>query len=404
MYKRQPLGWFKGIFFLAILPIWLLTRAADRSPHWRGARVPLAVYGGAAAIFGMLAAVTATRGVPALQIVNATIGYLLYPLLIFIAYDAAGGMTRVPRFLWWVFGLCCAVALGAVIQSFVPVETLLRFGLSLETGMVAFVAVDPISGKLYQRLFSFLDDQSSVAALSFLGIALSLHLLGAASSRGKRAIVVLGLALLGYALLLTYNMTMISAVFLFVLILVVRQRSGKLLLWFLIVTLLVAGIGWIRFGDLIRNRVMTSFTLQKGVSTSLVFRLEENRRGWKLLWDEPVIGRGIGSTANLLVYYKLGMRSSAEGGIPTDNFYLTTALEAGWIGWLALFSVHLLPLIALGRLARSRDPDERRFGVIAGSAVAVLLIANLSNGPMNTNPSNLLFSVSYTHLRAHETA
>jgi hypothetical protein len=102
----------------------------------------------------------------------------------------------------------------------------------VETGAIAFIAIDPISGKIYQRLFSILDDQAAVATFSFVGIAVALYILSTCHRRGARAIVLLALALNSYALLLTYNMTTLSGTFLFVLILTVRRKSPRLLVSF----------------------------------------------------------------------------------------------------------------------------------------------------------------------------
>jgi O-antigen ligase len=85
------------------------------------------------------------------------------------------------------------------------------------------------------------------------------------------------------------------------------------------------------------------------------------------------------------------MRSDMGEGFATDNFYMTTALETGLLGLAAILALHLLPLIGLSRLGRSRHPDDRLFATMFGSAVFVLLLMNFSNGQMNTNPTNLLY-------------
>ncbi len=387
-----PLGWFKGTFFLLILPLWILSRAASpgRRSWARAARTPLLCYSFAAALLLVLGAVSALRGIPALQVLDALRGYLLYPPLLFVALEASGDSGRVRRFLWFILGLTGLVAAGAIVQSFIRVEDLLRLGLQVETGAVVFIAIDPISGKFYQRLFSILDDQSSVAAFAFVGIVLSLYLIVVARKK-ERIPLFVTLALNAYALLLTYNMTTLSGTVLFVLLLVIRRRSARLLAVFLLIAALIGGMAWLRYGDLIKNRLVTSFSLKTGVSTSLVVRVEENRQALKMLADEPVLGQGLGSTANAFVYYRLKMRSSFEGGFSADNFYMTTALEAGLLGLAAVLLLHLLPLLGLRGLGRSRDPAERAFAAVIGSAAFVLLLMNFSNGPMNTNPTNLLF-------------
>ncbi len=387
-----PLGWFKGIFFLTILPVWILSRASRCGWSLAGAaKLPLLCYAVSVGVFGMLGLLSAARGIPLLQIIEALKGFLLYPPLLFIAFEASSDRARVRRFLWFALGLTFVVGIGALLQSFLRLEDLLRLGLKVETGAVVFIAIDPISGKIYQRLFSILDDQSSVAAFSFVGIALSLYLLSTCRGRGSKILVLIALALNAYTLLLTYNMTTLSGTILFVLILIVRRRSARLLAWFLVATLVIGTLAWVRYGELIQNRFLTSFSLREGVSTSLVARVESNRKALWMLREEPFLGRGMGSTANAFVYYRLGMRSSIEGGFATDNFYMTTALETGILGLSALLLLQLLPLIGLSRLGRRGRPDDRLFATIMGSAVFVLLLMNFSNGQMNTNPTNLLY-------------
>jgi O-antigen ligase len=388
-----PLGWFKGIFFFLILPTWILSRVA--SPHrstWQlAARTPLLCLAAAIGVFGILSAVSLLRGVPSLQVLNTVRGFLLYPPLMFIAMEAAGDGKRIEKFLWFVLGLTVLVGLGAVAQSFLPAEVLLRLGLNLETGAMAYVVFDPITGKIYERLFSILDDHSSVAAFSFVGIIVGVYLLITNRRAGKRLLVVLALGLNGYALLLTYNMTLLCGVTLFLLLLIIRRRSLRMLIIFMIVASTIAGIVSIRYGELIRNRLITSFSVTRGTSTSLVARIESNREALKMVAAEPTLGRGIGSTANMLIYYRLGMRSDIGDGFATDNFYMTTLVESGLIGLGALLTLHLLPLVGLLRLSRRGDARWRNFSVVMSSAVFVWLLMNFSNSPMNTNPTNLLY-------------
>jgi len=375
-----------------VLPVWILSRVSTGRWTWvDAARTPLLCYAFSAVVFSVLGLLSVMRGIGYLQIIDSLKGYLLYPPLLFIAFEAASDRARARRFLWFALGLTAVVGVGAVLQSFLRVEDLLRLGLKVETGAVVFIAIDPISGKVYQRLFSILDDQSSVAAFSFVGIALSLYLLSTCSRRGARLLVLAALALNAYTLLLTYNMTTLAGTILFILILVIRRRSPRLLVSFLLVTLLIGTMAWVRYGDLIRNRLVTSFSLKEGVSTSLVARVESNRKALWMLKEEPFLGRGMGSTANAFVYYRLGMRSSFEGGFATDNFYMTTALETGFLGLAAILLLQALPLIGLSRLARRGNREDHLLSTILGSAVFVFLLMNFSNGQMNTNPTNLLY-------------
>lgn len=387
-----PLGWFKGIFFAMILPIWILSRATKTG--WSiasAAKLPLLCYAVSFVIFGVLGLLSIARDVPLLQIINALKGFLLYPPVLFIAFEASSERAQVRRFLWFALGLTAVVGLGALLQSFTSVEVLLRMGLKVETGAVVFLAIDPISGKIYQRLFSILDDQSSVAAFSFVGITLSVYLLSTCRGRKLKFLVLLALALNAYTLILTYNMTTLTATILFVMILIVRLRSARLLGWFLVATLVIGTIAWVRYGELIQNRLLTSFTLKKGVSTSLVARVESNRKALWMLKEEPFLGRGLGSTANAFVYYRLGMRSSIEGGFTVDNMYMTTVLETGFLGLASILLIQLLPLIGLSRLSKRGRADDRLFATIMSSSVFVFLLMNFSNGQMNTNPTNLLY-------------
>jgi O-antigen ligase len=319
-------------------------------------------------------------------------GHLLYPPMLFMAAEAAGNSAPARRFHYFVYGLTAFVAFGAVIQSFIPVETFLRLGLSVETGSVVFVAIDPISGKIYQRLFSFLDDQSSVAAFSFLGITLAVYFLMTTRTFRRRLPILLVLGLNAYALILTYNMTTLSATILFFVILIVRLRNTRLLVWFVLVATIVSGIAWMRYGEFLRNRFATSFTAKEGVSTSLYIRVASNKKALRMVQQSPLVGQGLGATANTYAYYRLGLRRSMEGGFAVDNFYMTTVLESGLLGLGAVLMMHALPLVGLRALRRnSRDPDDHTYATVVGTAVFVFLLMNFSNGQMNTNPTNLAF-------------
>jgi O-antigen ligase len=327
-----------------------------------------------------------------LKVLETLKGHVLYPPMLFLAMEAAGDRRKMRQFALLVLGLTGFVAAGAVVQSFVPIDLLLRTGLSVETGSVVFIAIDPISGKIYQRLFSVLDDQSSVAAFSFLGIVLAVYLLTSAKKARHRVPILALLGINAYALILTYNMTTLSGVILFFVLLIARMRSVRLLTWFLLVTLLVSGVAWARYGEFIRNRLVTSFTLKEGVSTSLYIRVASNKRAIRMAQQNPILGQGLGATANAYVYYRLGMRRSIEGGFAVDNFYMTTLLESGIIGLGALLMMHSLPILGFWALRRnSSDPDDRALSVVGGTAVIVFLLMNFSNGQMNTNPTNLVF-------------
>lgn len=388
-----PMGWFKGTFFILLLPVWILSRAAftHRRSWLDAARVPFICFCISAFFIGLIAVTSLIRGMPILLTFNAMKGYLLYPPMLFIALEAAGNRKQVQQFLWLVLALTGVVAVGAVVQSFVPLETLLSMGLALETGAVVFIAIDPISGKVYQRLFSILDDQFAVAAFMFMGITLSTYLLLTVRRSGERILVSLVLALNAYALLLTYNLTCILATVLLIVIVAIRRGSARMLLSLILITAVIGGIAWMRYGELITNRFIFSFAVKSKTTTSLAHRAESNREAIGMVLERPMIGRGMGSTASDLIYYRLGMRSTMGKAHAVDNVYMVAALETGLVGLSAVLLLYLLPVIGLYRLRRSRHPDDKVFVTVAGSAILVLLLANFSNGPMTTNPSNLIY-------------
>lgn len=389
-----PFGWFKGIFFMALFPLWALSRVlTGRSRSYTEAiRLPLLCYAWVMFVMAALAALALLRGVPPLLVLDTLKAHLLYPVLLFIGAEVTTSRRGLRRFIAYVVGLTVCVAAGAIIQSFMSVETLLSLGLSLETGSVAFVAIDPISGKMYQRLFSILDDQSAVAAFALLGIAACLYLVLTAPRR-TRPWLLAALGLNAYALILTYNITTLLATILLIAMIVLRLRSTRILVSFLAIAALVSTLAVVRYGELISHRLSTSFSLRAGVSTSLVSRVESNRRAIRMAMDHPLIGEGLGSTANYFVYYRLGARSSAKGGFTTDNFYMTTLLETGLVGLASLAALHALPLIALAAMRRRRvvHPDDLKLVIVAESTYIVFLLMNFSNGQMNTNPTNLVY-------------
>jgi O-antigen ligase len=388
-----PLGWAKGTFFLMALPLWGLAKVSllERWSWPARMRVPFLCFLTSAALLVMLAIVSLVRGVDPLLVADAVRGQLLYPPLMFLAAEAIGDLQGVKTFLAWILFACAVAAAGAVAQALVGIEVMSRLGVNLETWGLAYVAIDPLSGKFFQRVFSILDDQIALASFSLVGLALSLLFLEIGHGRARRFFCVLAFALCTYSLILTYNMTVLIGTTLFVLVLVWKRRSPRLLAAFLAVILAVSGLAWLHFGPLLKNRLASSFTTEVGVSTSLVARIEENRRAVSMFIQEPIIGHGLGSTANAGLYYRMGLAEGITGGIATDNFYMTTALEGGVIGLGAVLLLHLLPLWGLLRLGRSRFREYRVLARIGAVWVVVLLLMNLSNAPMNTNPTNLLY-------------
>ncbi len=388
-----PLGWAKGTFFLLALPFWALVKAPilDRWSWPATVRLPFLCFLASAGLLGLLAGVSFFRGIDPLLVVDTVRGLLLYPPLVFLAAEAVGDLRAVTSFLTGILLACAVVAAGAVAQALVGIELMTRLGVNLETWGLAYVALDPLSGKFFQRVFSVLDDQVALASFSLMGLALSLFFLEIDPRRGRRVLYGLVFALCTYSLILTYNMTVMIGTALFVLILVWKRRSPRLLAVFLAVILAVAGLAWLHFGPLLKNRFVSSFSTEVGVSTSLVARIEENRRAVAMFAQDPVIGHGLGSTASAGLYYRMGLSEGITGGIATDNYYMTTALEGGVIGLGAVLLLHLLPLWGLLRLGRSRCREYRILARIGTVWALVLLLMNFSNAPMNTNPTNLLY-------------
>jgi O-antigen ligase len=342
-------------------------------------------------VMALLALLSVLRGLDPVLVGDAWKAYLTAPPILFVAAEASEHPREVRSFLWWVLALTVLTAGGAIAQALIGIDLLARTGMNLGTGAVAFVSIDPVTGRFFQRVFSILDDQLALAAFSFCGIALSLLLAETTRRAGTRLLLLVLAGLNAYALLLTYNITVFLGTALFVFIHMCRKRSPRLLAGALILGLVVLGVAWLRYGDLVQNRLMTSFSVHSGVSTSLNSRLEANRQAWGMFRREPLVGGGLGSTASSMVYYRLGVRPDFIGGFATDNHYMTVALEAGLLGLAALLALHALPLWGLYRLRRRRLPGSGPFIAVAGSAVLVLLLMNFSNAPMNTNPSNLLF-------------
>lgn len=388
-----PLGWAKGTFFLLALPLWGLVKAPllDRWSWPATVRLPFLCFLVSAALLGLLAIVSFLRGIDPLLAADAVRGLLLYPPLMFLAAEAVGDLRRVKTFLGCILFACAVAAAGAVAQAMVGIEVMSRLGVNLETWGLAYVAIDPLSGRFFQRVFSVLDDQVALASFSLVGLALSLFFLEIDTRRGRRFLYVLAFALCTYAMILTYNMTVMVGTALFVLILVWKRRSPRLLAVFLAVILAVSGLAWLHFGPLLKNRFASSFSTEIGVSTSLVARIEENREAVSMFVRDPIIGLGLGSTASAGLYYRMGLSEGITGGIPTDNFYMTMALEGGVIGLCAVLLLHGVPLWGLLRLGRSRSREYRILARIGAVWAVVLLLMNFSNAPMNTNPTNLLY-------------
>ena len=387
-----PLGWFKGAVFFAIVPIWLLSRVASKRDRnwWQASRIPLIVFSLAWVVFGLLAILSVAQGVSPVRVINSVKGHLLYVPLMFMAIEAAGDPRQRRCFLWWVVFLSWIVTVGAVIQSAVGLTTVLTSGLSVETGAVAFSAIDPISGMRYQRVFSTLDDQIAVASFSFLSMALCIYLLATVRTRWPRFLLFLTLALNAHALILTFNMTLLIGTLLFFVLLILRYRNPRMLLGFIIVLLIIGGIAWIQLGELWSNRLVSSFSLEKGLATSLLARVESNTSAIGLLKFNPFIGSGLGSTTGTALLGKLGL-VGRHGFISTDNAYMNIALESGFVGLIVVLLLYLLPFWPLQKLVCSPDKAAKSMGLIFGTAVFVLLLMNCSNGPMRTNPANLLY-------------
>ena len=388
-----PLGWAKGTFFLMALPLWCLAKAPllERWSWPTRMRVPFLCFLVSAVLLALLAVASFVRGIDPLFVADAVRGPLLYPPLMFLAAEAVGDLRGVKTFLAWILFLCTVAATGAVVQAMVGIEVMSRLGVNLETWGLAYVSIDPLSGRFFQRVFSVLDDQIALASFSLVGLVLSLFFLEIGHKRARRILCVLAFALCTYSLILTYNMTVLVGTTIFVLILVWKRRSPRLLAAFLAVILAVSGLAWLHFGSLLKNRLLSSFTTEVGVSTSLVARIEESRHAVSMFLQEPIIGHGLGSTASAGLYYRMGLAESITGGIATDNFYMTTVLEGGVIGLGAVLLLNLLPLWGLLRLGGSRSREYRILARIGTVWAVVLLLMNFSNAPMNTNPTNLLY-------------
>jgi hypothetical protein len=391
---QLPLGWAKGTFFLLVLPLWGLVKAPllGRWSWPARMRLPFLCFLISAALLGLLAAVSFFRGIDPLLVADAVRGLLLYPPLMFLAAEAVGDLRAVKSFLAWILSTCVLAAAGAVAQALAGIELMSRLGVHQDDARgVVYVAVDPVSGRFFQRVFSVLDDQIALASFSLVGLALCLFFLEIDRRRSRRVLYVLAFALCTYSLILTYNMTVMVGTGLFILILVWRRRSPRLLAVFLAVILAVSGLAWLHFGPLLKNRFVSSFSTEVGVSTSLVARIEEHHRAVSMLAQDPIIGQGLGSTAGAGLYYRMGLSEGITGGMATDNFYMTMAVEGGVIGLCAVLLLHLVPLWGLLRLGRSRSPEYRTLARVGGVWALVLLLMNLSNAPMNTNPTNLLY-------------
>ncbi len=392
-FSDVPLGWLKGMVFFGAFPVWALSRVLTwrRQPWWDAARIPFLTMLLAVVFVALLAVIAMARQVPVLPILNAYKGHLLYPPLLFLALETSGDARDTRRFLWWVVALVWMVGLGAVVQSLMGFAELHSMGLSLETGAVAFAVEDPISGQKYQRVFSTLDDQIALASFAFIGIVLCLYLWGRVRSRGQRWLVALTLLLSAYTLVMTYNMTVLVGAVLFIVILAVRSRNPRLLLGLLVGLLVVGTIAYIQVGDLVRNRLIASFVVREGLGTSLQVRAHNNANALNILAGEPLLGLGLGATADTGVFQRLGLAAGGSGGLSTDNAWMNIALECGLVGLAVIVLLYTLPFWALRRLCRSASPERRAMGFIVGSAVLVLLLMNFSNGTMRTNPTNLVY-------------
>lgn len=270
--------------------------------------------------------------------------------ILFIAYEVFKDKAQIWRFLKVTFWGCVMLGVYGCIQQVVGlfgferdwvVSDELRFGLIFIDGGF--------------RKFSMLSGPTTYGML-MAGMALFYFIVSVPDKGRQKWVIRLGLIpmILGmiYSGTRTANFMLVAGLVLYIL-LTINLRSSQVLA-------ALAGVAFLAvmyvpiYGNQSLNRFRSTF---QGAHDQSYLVREMNRHYIQpYIWSHP-IGGGLCTTGAPGIQYNPGHYLA---GFPTDNDYLTKALETGWIGLALLCWLFFLVLrTGIRAYFRSTDPREK---------------------------------------------
>ena len=142
----------------------------------------------------------------------------------------------------------------------------------------------------------------------------------------------------------------------------------------LIIVPLAAGLFYFASPQLIKKRVLSSFSLKHPLNTQ---RIEYTKAGIKIIKDYPLFGTGTNNVQVVFKNPKYGLSERAKKNVHLHNNILQIAAERGIPTLLAWLTFMVWTFISLLKLLKNKDPTLRPFTVAALAAILGLSTAGL---------------------------
>jgi hypothetical protein len=262
------------------------------------------------------------------------------------------------------------------------------------------------------RAFSFFDTHHAFSAFLVLAI-LSLLVL---NSRRlvRRSTFRFGMVVLGFGLVVTFNLTNILSTILVLVVFVFLQRGGRLSTvgrilkskrtWQAVIVTAVGIALVVAVSATVRNRILGAFDVRQGSSGaggSLAYRLEGFVSGAQAMVDYPLgFGLFLSATGSIEAGSPLSRYARINGYFAErqvffsgDNWFQWLSVQVGLPLFLLYLLLFILPITA-GWLWRNRHPPGLLRSTLHGclALTLVVFVGGISNSPILAfPPSNLLF-------------
>ena len=244
-------------------------------------------------------------------------------VILFIAYEVFKDKTQIWRFLNFVFWGSFALGVYGCLQQVVGLFPFERDWVTADELRFGLIC---INGEF--RKFSMLSDPTSFGML-MAGMAPCSYFIVSVPDKGRQKwIIRLGLIpmILGmtYSGTRTANIMLVAGLALFVLLTIDRKASRILAIGSALV------LGLLVYLPIYSNNQLNRFRTTFQATQDQSFLVREMNRHYiqPYIWNHP-IGGGLCTTGVAGLEYNPGHYLA---GFPTDNDYLSKALETGWIG------------------------------------------------------------------------
>ncbi len=326
---------------LTLFTICLIWAKQGRAPRWFTALVGItAGYGGLHLLVWLLHPESYAQS----ALLSATYNVRLFCL----AIVGAGATLLTPQMFTFrsirrlVIGVSSLVALLAVLQYWLPADTLSHLGYSLDRGVRSDFFIDDNPG--FPRVMSTLRDPNSLGAYLLVPLALLTGMvarLREIKTTWRRWLAVGILALHLMALYLTFSRSAWVAAFVAVGVTLWWQFSSQfvriLRKWWpvgvAVIVLLVAAGYWQRNNQVIDGILTHSTAAQLGDIDSNEYHWMYVTRGIAGIVDKP-LGHGPGTAG-------LASIQNPHGGLLTENYYVQIGYEIGVMGLMLFIAANV---------------------------------------------------------------